>query len=65
MASSTVGNCSSSPAMIDKASGCWMPEPGPIASARGSKVKIAARVVMVIGRKRFLLASRKAWWAGM
>ena len=51
--------------MIDSAKGCWMPEPGPMASAKGNKVKIAASVVIVIGRKRFLLASRKASCAGM
>ena len=60
MASSTRGNCSSSPAMMEMASGCWIAEPWPRASASGSKVRIAASVVMVIGRSRLRLASRRA-----
>ena len=62
--SSTSGYCSSRPPMIAMASGGWMPEPCPMASANGSSVRMAARVDMVIGRRRLRLAARAASAAG-
>lgn len=59
-ASSTSGYCSASPAMIAMASGCWMPAPCPHAKASGNSVRMAASVVMLIGRRRSWLAARKA-----
>jgi len=44
--------------MIATASGCCLAEPSPMASARGNNVRMAARVVIVIGRRRLRLASQ-------
>jgi hypothetical protein len=48
----TSGSWTMRPEMIAIASGCCIAEPWPIPSASGNKARIAARVVMAIGRKR-------------
>ena len=50
---STRGSCTTRPEMIATARGCCIDAPWPIARASGSSVRIAASVVIAIGRIRF------------
>ena len=57
---STTGGCTTKPEMIATARGCCIDKPWLIASANGSSVRMAASVVITIGRIRFCPASINA-----
>ena len=57
---STSGSCTTKPEMIATARGCCIDKPWLIASANGSSVRMAASVVITIGRIRFCPASINA-----